>query len=112
MNGFFSYATDEPSYRYAAWFRKTTVRSLQHAASLSSRVHIFSPNCYHHGLSYTDIFWNVRVDGWSSSTLLAALLEGRDVPQAVIDDCEGLPCSPQTSGFADCLPVPAPQVVS
>jgi hypothetical protein len=167
------------------------------AIATSPQLHIFSPNCYHHGLSYDNIFWQVRhskcplpdrmcvcvcvcvrahvrgrvyqlmaagsyrlelaprcnyvaltlshssywawaetavvccacsyvmdcgrhahpmltqvtVNGWTSGGLLRALLDETHPapPQLVLDECLGIPCSPQTVGHADCVTVPPPQ---
>jgi hypothetical protein len=114
-NGFFNYTQDNDSFDYATWFRARSQATLRAAASGTNRdsVHIFSPNCYHHGLAYDSIFWEVKVDGWSSSTMLQSLLEQPTgslavTPHMVIDTCDGLPCSPGTVGHADCLSVIPP----
>eukprot|EP00656_Telonema_subtile_P015437 TRINITY_DN18089_c0_g1_i1.p1 TRINITY_DN18089_c0_g1~~TRINITY_DN18089_c0_g1_i1.p1 ORF type:complete len:334 (-),score=53.36 TRINITY_DN18089_c0_g1_i1:166-1167(-) len=109
-NGFFNYSTDPQAYRYAAWFRRETRRTLQQAVTDNRNLYAFSPNCYHHGLAYDSIMWQVTVDGWTSASMLAALLRGEEAPQLAMDDCVGLPCSPQTTapGHDDCRPVAPP----
>jgi len=99
-NGFFNFAQDPADYEYALWFRGESSLQLQAAAS-SLHVHVFGPNCYHHGLSYDPMFWSVMVDGWTSASLLSALINGT-APRTVLDYCDGLPCSPGTHGFPDC----------
>ena len=44
------------------------------------------------------------VGGWSSATMLAALLADPATggERLVLDECEGLPCSPETHGYAEC----------
>lgn len=115
-NGFFDYATARDSWVYMEWFRRESQRTMQAAVAASSKVFLFAPNCYHHGLSYDSIWWEVRVDGWSASSMLAALLDDDTTsapPNLVVDDCVGLPCSPSTVGqHSDCLPVPMPPMPS
>ena len=92
------------------WFRRESQRTMQAAVAASSNLFVFAPNCYHHGVSYDNIWWEVRVDGWSASSMLTAVLaDPKSAPNLVIDDCAGLPCSPSTVGqHADCQPVPMP----
>ena len=106
-NGFFDYATDADAFEYMAWFREESARTL--GAAAGDDVYVFSPNCYHHGLAYDDIFWQVTVDEWTSASMMEALLfGGAPPPRLVLDDCAGQPCSPKTSGHDDCLPVARP----
>ena len=109
-NGFFSYATDRMAYDYAAWFRTAQRTALVESLSASSNLRAFSPNCYHHGLSYDARFWSVRTGGWSAATMLEAMLDGSAGPTLAMDDCAGLPCSPETAAaYADeCSPVERP----
>lgn len=101
-NGFYNYSKDNADYEYAGWFRNEASFQLQAAAASSPNVYVFGPNCYHHGLTYDPMFWGVTVGGWSSASLLQALLKG-SAPRTVLDYCEGLPCSPGTSSdFPDC----------
>eukprot|EP00658_Telonema_sp_P-2_P032362 TRINITY_DN23986_c0_g1_i1.p1 TRINITY_DN23986_c0_g1~~TRINITY_DN23986_c0_g1_i1.p1 ORF type:complete len:463 (+),score=96.44 TRINITY_DN23986_c0_g1_i1:96-1484(+) len=115
-NGFFNYSQDPRAYGYAGWFRAESRRELGRAAGSTSDLFVFSPNCYHHGLSYDSRFWEVRVDGWSSGSMLEAILSGDDtMPQVVIDDCHGLPCSPGSIASEinqDCLPVKPPRLAT
>ncbi|KAH8098265.1 pectin acetylesterase [Aureococcus anophagefferens] len=73
-NGFFDYATDAGAFEYMAWFREESARTLEAAAG--DDVYVFSPNCYHHGLAYDDIFWQVTVDEWTSASMMEAILFG------------------------------------
>lgn len=109
-NGFFAYATSKDAFAYATWFREQSSDRLARNAGENDAVHVFSPNCYHHGLAYDDIFWSVKVGEWSAASMLAALLEDRDekAPFLVLDDCAGLPCSPATTGHADCETIVPP----
>merc|ERR1719318_1019024 len=47
-DGFSLYASDKDDYRYATWFRERTQRTL--SALTLPNVHVFSPNCYIHGI--------------------------------------------------------------
>jgi hypothetical protein len=111
-NGFFAFASEQPAFAYASWFRSTQRRALQESAAASAHLFAFSPNCYHHGLSYDQRFWMIRTDGWSAATMLASLLiehRAEVGPRLVMDNCAGLPCSPETSGYDDeCAPVHPP----
>ena len=90
------------------WFREESARTL--GAAAGDDVYVFSPNCYHHGLAYDDIFWTVTVGEWTAASMLAAIFEGGapPPPRFVLDDCDGQPCSPKTRGDEDCVPVPPP----
>ena len=114
-NGFFNYTKDATAFEYATWFRATTSKQLQHSAVAGDDMHIFSPNCYHHGLAYDARFWELKVTqgaapAWSGATMLGSLLGGKPTPHAVVDACDGLPCSPATGpGYAsECSPISPP----
>lgn len=112
MNGFFAYATDAKAFDYATWFRGETSALLRGNAAANENLYVFAPNCYHHGLSYDDIYFQVTVDKWTVASMLGALFDAAasPPPRVVLDDCAGLPCSPATSGHADCRPVDPPHL--
>ena len=109
-NGFFDYETDAKSFAYASWFRIESSRTLEAAVKANGKnLYVFSPNCYHHGLAYDNIFWQVTVGNWTAASMMNALFQNHaPPPQLVLDDCDGLPCSPNTHGHTDCQPVSPP----
>lgn len=83
-------SADEES---ALRFRASAIQELTQAAKHNPYVHVFAPACFHHVLTTSKTWWDVRVRHKSARDVLGSLLSGAPAPSLLIDECEGVACS-------------------